>query len=350
MAMRLLISGSRKNSNTISAFFTRNFPGTFEWELLTFSDVYADLSSKLYYRVLNRFHPSLLVHKADKVFLQQVEKFKPTTILIFKGMEISSESLKKVKAMGIKLINYNFDHPFKFFSAGTGNRFVKEAIPYYDLHITYSATIERELKKEYNVKTALLPFAYSLANGEFEEVMKDNRPEINRACFVGNPDHLRIAIIQKLIKEGIPLDVYGFGWEKYFESGGSIMIHPPKKAYSYWIDPLEFWKVLRQYRVQLNFLRPHNEDSHNLRSFEIPAAGGIMLAPDSTEHRAYFAPDKEIFLFKDFGSCLEKCRTIMNFTPEKAEEIRRAARKRSVESNYSYEHRTWQLLEILKTI
>jgi spore maturation protein CgeB len=350
MAMRLLISGSRKNTNTISYFFTRNFPGTFEWELLTFSDAYADLSSRAYYRVLNRFYPSRLVDKADTVFLQQVEEFKPTIILIFKGMEISSRSLKKVKAMGIKLVNYNFDHPFKFFSAGTGNRFVKEAIPWYDLHITYSAAIERELQKEYNVKTALLPFAYSLANGEFEEILKDDRPEINRACFVGNPDHLRVVVIQKLIKEGIPLDVYGFGWEKHFESDESITIYPPKKAYSYWPDQLEFWKVLRQYRVQLNFLRPHNEDSHNLRSFEIPAAGGIMLAPDSTEHRTYFTPDKEIFLFKDFGSCLEKCRMIMNFAPEKVAEIRLAARKRSVESNYSYEHRTRQLLEILKTV
>ena len=42
-------------------------------------------------------------------------------------------------------------------------------------------------------------------------------------------------------------------------------------------------------------MRIHNPDSHNMRSFEVPGVGGIMVAPDTKEHRIFFEVGKEIF-------------------------------------------------------
>jgi spore maturation protein CgeB len=113
------------------------------------------------------------------------------------------------------------------------------------------------------------------------------------------------------------------------------------------VTGLPFWETLSKYRVQLNILRLQNEGSHNMRSFEIPGAGGIMLAPDTPEHRHYFSNETEIFLYQDFKSCLEQCRKILSLPEAESRAVRDAARRRSLQSGYTYEARSRQLQAIL---
>jgi spore maturation protein CgeB len=345
--MRLLISGSLKNPNTIGSFITRNFSDSLEWDFLTFPDAYATLLSSKYYRIINRIWPLLLARKMDKIFLKQVEAYKPTVIVVFKGMEISSWSLRRIRKKGVKLVNYNFDHPFDFFSRGTGNKFVKEAIPYYDLHISYSSVIAAELARRYNVRTAWIPFGFHITQTQYDAVIRERREEIRRVCFVGNPDQWRVELLGKLIRDGVAVDLYGFGWEKFFNNSELLKIHPPRKAHSYWEDPDEFWNVLRQYRVQLNFFRPHNEGSHNLRTFEVPGVGGILLTPASKEQGSFFEEGKEIFFYSDYETLLSQCKWLLDRDASWIEDARSAARNKSVTMDYSYKRRTDDLLHLI---
>jgi spore maturation protein CgeB len=350
--MRLLISGSRRNTNTIGSFIIQNFDGSFAFEILEFPDRFAELLDSRIYKLMYRFFPILVIRKMDRLFVKQVERFNPTVILIFKGMEISKQSLIRIKSKGIKLVNYNFDHPFDFFSRGTGNRFVREAIPYYDLHISYSKRISKELDTQFKVRTAQIPFGFHLTAEQYEFVIAAGDDEINRACFVGNPDQLREKAIMDLLDNGIPIDLYGFGWDRIFTQPNSLLtIHMPRKQGSFWSDPLEFWKVLRRYSVQLNFFRPHNEGSHNLRTFEVPAVGGILLTPASQEQAKFFVPGEEIFFYTDQMSLLQQCQKLLQADSETTHQIRSIARIKSVEKDYSYQRRTRDILVLLnKTI
>ena len=350
MRQRLLISGSQRNTNTIGAFIIKNFDGSFPFEILEYPDQFSELLKSRIYRILNRLFPALIVRKMDKLLLRQLDRFNPTVVLIFKGMEISKWSLARIRAKGIKLVNYNFDHPFVFFSRGTGNRFVKEAIPFYDLHISYSKKITRELQQKFSVSCEWLPFGFHITEAQYLNVLAENRPEINRVCFVGNPDLRRIEILRKLVMEGVGIDLYGFGWEKFFESNQALTIYPHRNGRSYWQDPDEFWKVLRQYRVQLNFFRPHNEGSHNLRTFEVPAVGGILLTPTSEEQALFFDEGKEIFFYSGCEQLASKCRWLLSQDKNWIENIRINARTRSVSSDYSYERRTKDLLALLNNL
>lgn len=350
MKVRLLISGSLKNPNTIGAFITRHFDSSLEWEFLKFPDVYSNHLNSLFYKIVNRIFPVLLVRKMDRLFLQQVVDFKPTVIVIFKGMEISSWSLQRIRKMGIKLVNYNFDHPFDFFSKGTGNPFVKDAIPFYDLHISYSERIAHELRVKFKVPAACIPFGFHLTEAQYNAVIQEDRGEMNRVCFVGNPDEHRIKTLAKLLADGIPIDVYGFGWEKHVQELRGLTIHPPRKPGSFWVDPNEFWKVLRQYRVQLNFFRPHNEGSHNLRTFEVPAVGGILLTPESEEQSRFFEVNEEIFCYTDYTSLLSQCKKLLTLDKQQIDAARLRARLRSISSDYSYQRRTKDLLNLLNTL
>ncbi|HLY70249.1 MAG TPA: glycosyltransferase, partial [Puia sp.] len=112
----------------------------------------------------------------------------------------------------------------------------------------------------------------------------------------------------------------------------------------------EFWKTLRRYRVQLNLMRIHNINSYNMRSFEIPAVGGIMIAPDTPEHRMFFENGKEAIFFKNSGECLEKINCVLDLTTDDANQIRNNARHRSISSGYSYKDRAKEFYEAVQTL
>jgi spore maturation protein CgeB len=334
--MRLLISGS-KNSFVLSSFLLKHFDPSIQYEVLEFHDEFTKLTKSLGYRILFRLIPAIIVSRMNRRFLAQVKRFRPDTILIFKGMEISKAALHQIRKQNITLINYNLDHPFFFENPGSGNRFVREAIPFYDLHITYSWKIQEALRTKYHCKTAILPFGFALSQQEYDLLPAD---EVVRACFLGNPDSTRAELIQYLADHGVEIDVYGANWSRFLKMSEKIRVHGQ-------VTGPAFWQTLSKYRVQLNILRLQNEGSHNMRSFEIPGAGGIMLAPDTEEHRHYFNSESEVLLYQDFSSCLEQCRRILRMNETEALAIRKAARKRSVESGYSYEARAKQLQSIL---
>jgi spore maturation protein CgeB len=85
-----------------------------------------------------------------------------------------------------------------------------------------------------------------------------------------------------------------------------------------------------------------------MRSFEIPAVGGIMIAPDTPEHRMFFEDGKEIFLFKNSDECAAKINYVMRLPKNEANKIRSNARDRSIASAYSYKDRAKTVYETFK--
>lgn len=97
-------------------------------------------------------------------------------------------------------------------------------------------------------------------------------------------------------------------------------------------------------------MRPHNLDSHNMRTFEIPGIGGIQLAPDTIDHRGYFEDGKEIFLYKNLEECVSKITNLLKLTKNEASLIRENARNKSIQNNYSYQERANQVLNLINSL
>jgi spore maturation protein CgeB len=163
-----------------------------------------------------------------------------------------------------------------------------------------------------------------------------------RLCFLGNPDEQRATFLEGLAARDIPVDVYGRDWDKWLRNP-LIRIFPA-------VYGVDMWKTLRRYRIQLNLMRIHNLDSHNMRTFEVPGIGGIMLAPDTREHRIFFEAGKEVFLYKDLEAAATQARNILQLPAAGAAQIRQQARQRSLDSGYSYKDRTIQALEKIKAL
>lgn len=291
-------------------------------------------------KVLFKLGLSSVFKKINRQLLSAVAEYKPDVILAFKAMEISPDTWKQFKARGIKLVNYNPDNPLLFSGPGSGNKNITASIPLFDLHVTYDSNIQRKLQTEHHVNAACVPFGFDVS----DELLRacEEEQEILKVCFLGNPDKARADFLNQLASAGINIDVYGSNWNR-FKLHENISDRGAVYGQA-------FWKVLRKYRVQLNFMRPHNPDSHNMRTFEVAGIGGIGLFPATADHKKFFERDAEIFLYDDTNDCIAQAKHILQLPYTEANAIRQRVRERCLKSGYSYKDRTLYLLKLIQQL
>lgn len=294
------------------------------------------IKNKIFYKL----GISSIYKKISQLLKERINLFEPDIIFVFKGMEVLPTTLGYAKKRGIKLVNYNPDNPFIFSGSGSGNSNITKSIGLYDFHFTYSEDIKKQMDSQFNIPTALLPFGFDIEDAIFKKA--NNGEEINRVCFIGNPDVFRAKLINNLAKNAIEIDVYGHNWENFIK-------HKNIKCYNT-VSHNELWYTLRKYRIQLNIMRPHNLDSHNMRTFEVPGIGGIQLAPNTKEHRLFFEADKEIFLYNTVEECVDKIHYLLSLSSEQANQYRSYAREACIKNKYSYKDRAQQVLDLLQKL
>lgn len=341
--MKILIVGSNKPWAT-----ERHFVGYLqqlgaEVYLYSAPDIVFDNHSRnLMYKILFKTKIWTGYKEVNDGLLEVALALKPDIIWIWKGMEIYPQTLKALKNQGLKLANFNPDHPFIITSAGSGNKNVTDSVGLYDLHFCYHRKLIMEIEKRFKISTVFLPFAYDENDISYLEPSKIT--EVKKICFQGNPDSYRVGIIETLAQKGYEVDVYGHDWQKTRLAGKkNISLFPIASR-------PDFWRKNQEYRIQLNLFRQYNQGSHNMRTFEIPAVGGIELSEFSEEQAEFFKDGEEIFLFRGSNDLLGKVEFILNLPESRIQIIRRNARTRSLESNYSFKDRASTVFEIFKKI
>jgi spore maturation protein CgeB len=293
--------------------------------------VFSRHSKSLFHKILFKTGIDRGYRAVNLDLIQRAADLKPDIIWVFKGMEIYPATLEKLRPH-YKLANYNPDHPFEFGSRGSGNKNVRDGVPFYHLHFCYSRKLRAQIETDYKIPTVFLPFGYELNEEDYRHATQE--PEIQRVCFLGNPDSMRVEAIRLIAENGFAIDVYGHGWNK------TILKNLPNVSVSDAVYGTAFWKKLRQYRIQLNIFRRHNEGSHNMRTFEIPAVGGIQLAPYSPEQESFISRDKEIFFYNNGAEMIGQIKKLMNDPADEISVKREASRLRSLKSGYSYRDRS----------
>jgi spore maturation protein CgeB len=286
-------------------------------------------------KIIYRFGISKIESNIQIIIKSEILEFKPKSVIVFKGMEIQPKTLQWIKSRGIQVVNYNPDSPFIFSSRGSGNKNVTNSISLFDYYFTYDKTINKELENR-SVKSAIIPFGFDCSGFNYKDI--EEKAEILKLCFLGNADKFRIDFLKQIAQKGVKIDVYGENWSS-FNLHKNISIFGPKYGQ-------EFWSTLQNYAIQLNLLRPHNLDSHNMRSFDVLGAGGLMLAPRTSDHQTYFSEFSEVFLFSDLKEALQHIQFILNLSFSERNKIRQAARLKAKEQ-HTYKHRTLQLLKYL---
>jgi spore maturation protein CgeB len=288
--------------------------------------------SKLH-KTLTRLRLTTIHRKIQKLLIIEVQDQVFDLIWVFKGMEIQPKTLSELKKHTKRLINFNPDNPFIFSGKGSGNKNVTQGISLYDEHFTYDHEVKNKIDKEFGIKCTLIPFSFDQEISIDEEIhlMQD----IPAVCFVGNPDGYRAEILKVILESGFPLHVYGNDWDKYIKHP-NLTNHGP-------IYQKEYYEILRKYRVQLNIMRVHNLDSHNMRSMEIPGCAGLMLAPKTKDHLAFFEEGKEAYFYENSDQLISKVKIILALEDSVVQKMKLNARQK-VLNQFSYEKLTANFL------
>lgn len=332
--MKILIIGSDYNWS-IERIYTR--------ELLKLGHVVQHIPVQNWYydfyykstlhKTLTRLGLTRLQSTIQKRLITEVQGQVFDLIWVFKGMEIQPKTLLELKKQTKRLINFNPDNPFIFSGKGSGNKNITLGIPLYDEHFTYDHEVKNQIDKEFGIKCTLIPFGF-----DQEITLNDDiqlTQDIKVVCFVGNPDAYRVEILKVILDSGFPLHVYGHDWDKFLK-------HPNLTNYGPTYQN-EYYQTLRKYRVQLNIMRVHNLDSHNMRSMEIPGCGGMMLAPKTKDHLAFFEEGKEAFFYENSDELISQVKLMLELEDSEIQKMKLNAREKVVKQ-FSYARLTKEFI------
>lgn len=237
-----------------------------------------------------------------------------TLALVDGGELIGPALVRDLKRRCGIVVNYNADDPFGR-RDGPRWRLYLKAVPQYDLVVVV---------REVNVAEAYVRGArrvlrvYRSADEEAHAPRPltpvDRRRWADDVIFVGTWMPERGALVRELIHAGLPLSIYGDGWQKASEWAA---FRPAWRGPAIYGD--DYVKAIRGAKVCLGLLSKGNRDLHTNRTMEIPFAGGVLCAERTSEHRALYREGEEAVFWSDVRECAERCRELI------AGDTRRAA-------------------------
>lgn len=119
--------------------------------------------------------------------------------------------------------------------------------------------------------------------------------------FIGTFTEERLKTVLYLIKHGIKIHIWGYGWQKYKNQFQNNL-----RLRNFEIYNKQYVKTIRESRINISFLRSINFDTQTSRTAEIPAAGGFLLTEDSSSHREIFGNLSKKILFNSNNDLLKK--------------------------------------------
>jgi spore maturation protein CgeB len=243
---------------------------------------------------------------------------------------VTARVLIGLKRAGIRVLNYLTDDPW---NPSHFAPWFLEALPYYDrVFSTKRATLE-DLRHR-GAQCSFLPFAY---NPELHTLLPQESPNGTRpdVVFVGGADKDRVPFVSALGKAGFQLHLYGSYWDRYRET----------KPYACGILPPEVVRAATgKAKVALCLVRRANRDGHCMRTFEIPAMSGCMLAENTEEHQEIFgAEGAAVLYFQNIGEMVEKTRWLVD-RPAERQRLAAVAHALITTGGHTYSDRLLQML------
>ena len=215
------------------------------------------------------------------------------------------------------------------------------AIPEFDLHLVKRPSDLAELERRGARRAELFMHGY------FAPLFEPSRGGAHfdqDVSFVGTALDHRVAFIRRLIAhEKIPLRVFGNRWDR------TLIYHLRRDHFRPAVLGKAYADVLRRSRVSLGFVSSSNHDEYTMRTFEIPACQGFLLAERTTTHQELFIEGKEAEFFSSVEECADKIRFYLK---EEALRRRIAAQGylRCLDSDYSLRRRLRDALQQIEKL
>lgn len=212
--------------------------------------------------------------------LNVCSRIRPAALLATGHAPLEASVLRMIGRMGIRRINFLTDDPW---NPSLCSDWFLDALTTYDEVYSPRRMNLDDLQSLGVRNVRYLPFGFD-QNLFFSDQLSED--DVRRfgcdVLFVGGGDSDRIPYLASLVHSGINVVVYGDYWDRFPATKDCNRGHA---------DSSTLRKATTAAKICLCLVRRANRDGHVMRSFEIPASGGCMLAEDTPEHRDIFGED-----------------------------------------------------------
>lgn len=267
-----------------------------------------------------------------------VEELRPDLVFLVNGAFVMPETVERISREGTPVAVFHPDAPV----CGNGNH-RPEHIPAAreaDACFVWSRTLRAQLEREGVENAYYLPFAWDPQ--VFPHVGAGEGAAESTVVFIGGWDRHREKWLEP-VAERFDLRIWGPAyWSRRTRPGSPLRRCWQGSA----LRGRAAAKVLSNAAISLNILREQNlPDGTNMRTFEIPGAGGFQLATRTSGATKIF-PEGEAGAY--FGSVEEMLEKIDDYLERPAERQRMARCAHSTtEAEHRYLHRVDRILSIV---
>ena len=285
-----------------------------------------NIIGKFFEKYLSSIYYLFVRKKFVNFFFKNRKKY--DLVIIFKGLFLNKETIKKLKEKNIKIVNIFPDNPLNTQVKNISNKNLVNCIEDYDLFCVWSQKIIKKIRK-LKPKSHLyyLPFGY---DGFIHRKVPPKKKYINTINFIGSYDPARLDFLKKIRDND--LIIAGNNWRDHIKNEGNYIFG--KKLCS----------IISSSLISINLLRDQNKSSHNMRTFEVPAMGGLLLTKRSKEQKKFFPENKASIMYANKKEFLKKINFILK-NKNKMSKIRELSYKLSKKHSY-----TRRAINILKRL
>ena len=283
-------------------------------------------------RIDHRLHIAPRYRKSNCDLLRFCEKIKPEIIWIDKGFWVWPSTLKVLREHGAFLVHHNTDslNPVRW-HVKLAYRLMRRTLPLYDLYFTTNLRDYRSLSVKAKPHTELTHIGYDHTRFDNSPIPPSIKEQWNNELlFVGHYEPRTGAGIMALIDQGVPVKVYGKGWNRA-KGCDRLRDHVNIRK----LNDEEYLYALKSTKIGLCFVSELNGNQTAGRSFEIPACGTFLLAMRTRQHMECYVEGKEAEFFGSHQELVQKARYYLEHDDHR-KEIARRGHQRCITSDYSW--------------
>jgi hypothetical protein len=230
----------------------------------------------------------------------------PELILATGLAPLTAGVLQQLRTFGVRCANFLTDDPWN--PRHRAAWFLK-ALPHYDFVFSPRHSNLQDLREHGCAAVHYLPFAYAPEIHFTETLTETTRRQYEAdVMFAGGADSDRVPYFTALHAAGLTIALFGHDWQKYPALQRCFRGHA---------DPATIRSAVAAAKVCLCVVRRANRDGHSMRSYELPAMGGVILAEATEDHRAMFGEEGQCALFfRDISEMVEKARWLVTHQAE----------------------------------
>lgn len=255
-------------------------------------------------------------------------------VFIIKGSFIIKPTINYwVKNSHKGVCYFNPDDPFNL---KTSNNLIRNNLTLYTIVYHWNMKQLNYLKTLLTCEVRYLDFGVD--EFYFNQKLPHDHKHIYDSVFIGNGDQTRINFFRKLDirlnEQNLNVELFGDNWPSDFKN---IRINPK-------LNLAEMKKVLSKSLSAINILRDQNKDSTNMRTFEIPSLGCVLIHEKSEQAEKIFKNGEEMIFFNSQDELINGIKKLnQNITLCKF--IREKAYVRSQQGNLTYKKKCEELMK-----